>query len=238
MRNYIQLSEASIGNLGPALSPSLATKLTEDATLQMTADTEPPGNITEAANNTPTELKTVESRCLTLDDDTPPDVIDEIRARLKWISDEYDRVNKIFCDAIIKKIKARGDVLLSNNVRLYVGGTNKYKARDTGKLLNAILMLGGGDVEAVENVLASGWFKKTEIQNLCDDTSADAASAIAASLQLDQSKTGLFNQLIDTIRTDKLKEGKPEGLQVDTGYRRGGAKSAKKPALNRGEYLK
>ena len=189
------------------------------------------------------ELKKLETMAVDIVNNATPDVLSEFRNRLAFLKEKVADVTRIANTAMIERIQeTKEDITLPGGIRLYVGEPPSYKAINASNLLTAILMLCGGDPEESSRCLASGWFKKSEVQTRCDAADPLLVSDIRKNCGLDDRPDSpcLFDQLIVTIKEPELKEGaekKLPKLSVDSGYRatrKPSAKNAKPPAVPAG----
>lgn len=173
--------------------------------------------------------------------ETPPEIILLLRNRIAFLSQCLKDAKKAMDEALIGRILETGqDILLPGDTRLYIGNPPKYKCMNPGNLIAALFILCSGDMEEVGRNLSSDWFKKTEIETRCDGADAKTVKRIRDELHLDNTKDSprLFDQLIQTIKENAIKEGKPikpSVLHVDNGYRRGSGKKVQATVIGKAE---
>lgn len=116
---------------------------------------------TETTTTTPgvPALADLADKVLSVNDTMTADAVLEIRERLIFAKYRIKELEGDLNTALMDWIRVNGDLVISEDKRLYLGHTKRVKCNDPAATLEAILTETGGDFDAVCECLSSGAFK-------------------------------------------------------------------------------
>jgi hypothetical protein len=137
---------------------------------------------------------------------TPESSVEQIADVLFTLAGMARRIKELQADLderMIEHIKATGQDIVIGTVRYYIGKPKTIKSRDDLKTLETLLEISGGDLGRVVQCLSANAFKHGTVKRMLEELKAAPET---------------FDLLFETVEREKLEEGKPRLMKLDTQY--------------------
>lgn len=96
---------------------------------------------------------------LSVNDTMTSDQVLEIRERVLFAKAKLKELEQTLEEGLIEWMRANGDLVISDDKRLYIGQDKRTRCNDPAATLEALLTATGGDFGAVCDCLSSGAWK-------------------------------------------------------------------------------
>lgn len=135
---------------------------------------------------------------LRIRDDDPHD---EVIEKLLFLLNQRSWANQLLAflkEEVVRWCEKNGNVTFSKDRYWFAGVERKAKCRDAGKVIERLLVLTGGDFDAVVGALSSNAIKPGYVKKLLEKETPETAAAD-------------FDSLFERVEVSRLKEHKGKG---------------------------